>query len=211
MAIPISGIEYRNADNAHAWGDDETDVWIGINTLGQAPNFPRNSTQLKNFLQSIKPLGWLAEDGIPIETEIDSTDFNALQGSAVIKTKITKVTRSFQIQALEENARVTKLYWDHDTPRMVAAGEAIVDIPNTISTLNCWAVLQFVEGEYWKVYVFPSVDVTDRGTLDHTNTALSIYQMTMKIKKAGWLITNNPAYIEAVPEGEADNFDAANE
>lgn len=211
MAIPVSGIDFRDADNAHAWGDEETDVWIGLNKLGEEPDYPRNSTQLAAFLQTIPPLGWLAEDGIPIETEIDSSDFNALQGSAVIKTKITKLTRSFQVQALEENARVTSLYWDHDEPRMVAAGEAIIDIPNTISTLNCWAVLQFVEGEYWKVYVFPSVDVTDRGTLDHTNTALSIYQMTMKIKKAGWMITNNPAYIKAVPAGKAEDFTAADE
>lgn len=209
MAIPVTGIEHRNADNAHAWGDDETDVWLGVNTLSKKVTLPRNSQQAAQFVQQYKPLGWLAESGVPISTNIDSSEFNAMQGSAVIKTKITKVTRDFVIEALEENLRVTQLYWDHDKPKAVAAGESIIDIKNTIKTLNCWAILSFVEGEYWKVYVFPSVDITDRGTLNHSNTDFSMYQMTCKIKKDGWMFTNNPAYFNELEEDEKTNFDAA--
>lgn len=209
MAIPVTGIDHRDADNAHAWGDDETDVWLGINKLGQELVLPRNAAQAAAFLKNIKPLGWLGEDGVPIDTSIDSTDFTAMQGSAVVKTKITKVDRSFKVQALEENTRVTTLYWDHGVPRAVAEGESLVDLPATMKTINCWAVLNFVEGDYWKIYVFPSVDITDRGTLDHANSNLSIYEMTAKIKKAGWMITNNPAYMEDMTPEQKTNFAAA--
>lgn len=209
MAIAVTGIDYRDSDNAHAWGDDETDVWLGINKLGEDVTLPRNSEQALAFVKDVLPLGWLEESGVPIETSIDSTDFNAMQGSALIKTKITKITRSFTVQALEENTRVTSLYWDHDTPKAVADGEALIEIPNSISTINCWAILSFTEGDYYKIYVFPSVDITDRGTLEHTNTSLSVYQMTAKIKKAGWMFTNNPEYSKVIPEKEKNDFSAA--
>lgn len=207
--IPVTGIERRNADNAHAWGDDDTDVWIGINTLGSDIVLPRNSAQAAAFVKQHNPLGWLAEDGVPIETSIDSQKFKALQGGATIKTKITSVERNFQVQALEEILEVTSLYWVHGKPKAVAAGESLIDIPSTMKTLNCWAILSFVDGEYWKIYVFPSVDVTDRGTLDHKNSDLSIYQMTFDIRKAGWMITNNPSYLEGMTDEEKKDFTAA--
>lgn len=206
MAIPVSGIDHRNSDNAHAWGDDDTDVWLGVNKLGQEIQLPKSSAEAAEFVKQHLPLGWLSESGVPISTEIDSTDFNAMQGSALVKTKITKTTRTFSVEALEENIRVTQLYWDHGTPKAVGAGESLVDLPNTLSTLNCWAILNFVDGEYWKIYVFPSVDITDRGELAHTNTDLSMYQMTCKIKKAGWMLTNNPEYYNATPEEERSGF-----
>ncbi len=57
--IPVTGIDRRNADNAHAWGDDETDVWIGINTLGTDLVLPRNSAQATAFVAKMHPLaGW---------------------------------------------------------------------------------------------------------------------------------------------------------
>lgn len=210
MATPVSGLDYRNSDNAHAWGDDETDVWIGRNMFGSTVELPRNAEQMKEFLQDKLPLGWLEESGVPINTSVDSTDFKALQGSSIIKSKVTSVARDFTVQALEENVRVTQLYWDHDKPKAVAAGESVVDIKNTLKTINCWAILQFVEGDYWKVYVFPSVDITDRGTLDHNNTAISIYQMTGRIRKDGWMFTNNPAYQEGMREEDKTDFAAAN-
>ncbi|WP_346844617.1 hypothetical protein [uncultured Rothia sp.] len=157
------------------------------------------------------PLGWLAEDGVPIETSTDSQKFKAMQGSATIKTKITSLERNFQVQALEENLQVTSLYWANGKPEAVAADETLMDIPNTMKTLNCWAILSFVDGEYWKIYVFPSVDITDRGTLDHKNSDLSIYQMTADIRKAGWMITNNPSYQEGMTESEKADFSAADD
>lgn len=207
--IPVTGIERRNSDNAHAWGDDETDVWIGINTIGSEIVLPRNSEQAKAFVAQHPPLGWLAEDGVPIETSVDSQKFKAMQGSATIKTKITSLERNFQVQALEEILAVTSLYWANGAPKAVAAGESLIDIPNTMKTLNCWAILSFVDGDYWKIYVFPSVDVTDRGTLDHKNSDLSVYQMTFDIRKAGWMITNNPSYMEGMTEEEKKDFTAA--
>lgn len=207
--IPVTGIDRRNADNAHAWGDDETDVWIGINTLGSEVTLPRNSEQAAAFVAQHAPLGWLAEDGVPIETSIDSEKFKAMQGSATIKTKITSLERNFQVQALEENLAVTSLYWANGKPKAVAAGETLIDIQSTMKTLNCWAILSFVDGDYWKIYVFPSVDVTDRGTLDHKNSDLSIYEMTFDIRKAGWMITNNPAYLEGMTEQDKADFSAA--
>lgn len=209
--IPVTGIEGRNADNAHAWGDDETDVWIGIKTLGTDLVLPRNSAQATAFVAKYAPLGWLAEDGVPIETSTESQKFKAMQGSATIKTKITSLERNFQVQALEENLQVTSLYWANGKPKAVAAGETLMDIPNTMKTLNCWAILSFVDGEYWKIYVFPSVDITDRGTLDHKNSDLSIYQMTADIRKAGWMITNNPSYQEGMTESEKADFSAADD
>lgn len=196
MAIPANGIDHRDSDNAHAWGDDETDVWVGRNALGVDVDLPRSSDDLEKFVNDHLPMGWLEESGVPISLSAESNDFKAMQGSTIIKTKITGVDKTFTMGCLEEVARVTELWWDHGKPQKVKEGEALIDLPASLKTINCWAILKFVDGDYWKIYVFPSCDITERGELAHSNTDLTAYQFTFKIKKAGWMLTNNPAYLE---------------
>lgn len=196
----------RDADNARAYGDEGTDVWLGQNRLGQELTLPRVSSELRTFASAHAPLGWLNEDGVPIDTDTDTQDFYALQGSQLILSKITQTTRTLTVQALEEVARVTELWWGHDAPKAVGNGESLVDLPASLKTIDCWCIAHFEHGEYFKTYVFPHVLISDRGTLDHSNSDLSMYEMTLKIRGNGWMFTNNPDYFKTAAGKE--NFDA---
>lgn len=203
--------DVRNPDLAHAWGDDDSDVWVGRRRPSEPVELPKSYAELVAFAEKWLPLGWLADAGVPIETEVDSEQFTAFQGSQEIKEKITNTSRSFTVQALEESFRVGELYWDHGEPQLVTGTEGretITELPATLKTINAWAILRFVDGDYWKIYVFPRVTISDRGTLEHQNSELSIYEMTARIIGKGWMITNNPdyakraTYVAGLPAGE---------
>lgn len=186
----------RNADNAHAWGDEESDVWFIRRTIGQNLALPRTSAALEQFAKEHLPLGWLSDDGVPIKVDTDSKEFTAFQGAQDIKSKITKTTRTFTVQCYEEIVRVTELFWGHGKPQLVAegSGESVVDLPASLKTISGGAILRFTDEDFVKIYVFPQVQITDRGSVDHKNDALTAYEMTFKVSGKGWLITNSPDY-----------------
>ncbi|MCT1366622.1 hypothetical protein M4D50_01220 [Rothia sp. p3-SID1597] len=196
--MPLQTVDVRNADNARAYGDSDTDVWLGRIVRGQDVTLPKSSQALVEFAKEHPPLGWLSEDGVPFDTDIDSEEFKGLQGSQIIKNKITQTNRSATIQALEESVRVGELYWDHGVPKRVTGTdqEAIVDLPGSLKTLDCWAIFKFTDGDNFAIYVWPHVQITDRGTLDHKNDDLSLYEMTTKFIGDGWMITNNADYVK---------------
>lgn len=205
MALDVTDI--RNADNARAYGDSDTDVWLGRRQKGKNPELPKSSAALTTFAETYPPLGWLAEDGVPFDTDTDAEDFNALQGSQLIKSKITQTTRTATVQALEEAFRVGALYWDHGEPVAVdgADDEVLVNLPGSLSTIDCWAIFKFVDGENFVIYVWPHVQITDRGSLDHSNSDLTIYEMTAKFIGDGYMITNNSDYVRRLNgEGGTD-------
>lgn len=208
MALQTTDI--RNADNARAYGDSDTDVWLGRRVKGQNPELPRSSDALTTFAETYPPLGWLSEDGVPFETDTDSEDFTALQGSQLIKSKITQTTRTATIQALEEAFRVGSIYWDHGEPQAVdgAEDEVLIDLPGSLSTIDCWAIFKFVDGENFAIYVWPHVQITDRGDLDHSNSDLTIYEMTAKFIGDGYMITNNSDYVARLNGDGSDSLPA---
>lgn len=201
MALETTDI--RNSDNARAYGDSATDVWLGRKVPGQDPGLPKSSDALTTFAETYPPLGWLSEDGVPFDTDTDSEDFTALQGSQLIKTKITQTTRTATIQALEESFRVGALYWDHGEPKAVTgnAKEVLVDLPGSLKTIEAWAIFKFVDGDNFAIYVWPTVQITDRGTLEHQNSELSVYEMTAKFIGDGWMVTNNEDYVNRLNGG----------
>lgn len=186
--------ETRNADNARSYGDDLTDVWLGRNTPGETISLPRNLDELVKFAETHLPLGWLGEDGVPIEVSNDEQEFYGLQGSQLILTKNTKTTKSMKVQCLEEVARVTELFWDHGKPKAVGPGESLVDLPASMRTIDVWCIARFVHGSYYKIYVFPNALIGERGTVEHNNSALTIHELNVKVRGRGWMITNNPDY-----------------
>ncbi|WP_178945902.1 hypothetical protein [Kocuria sp. TGY1127_2] len=208
----LETVDVRNADNARAYGDSDTDVWLGRIHRDQTVQLPRSSNDLVKFSETHPPLGWLSEDGVPFDTDIDSEEFKGLQGSQIIKNKITQTNRSATIQALEESVRVGELYWDHGAPKKVAGStnETIVDLPGSLKTLDCWAIFKFTDGENFVIYVWPHIQITDRGTLDHKNDDLSLYEMTAKFIGDGYMITNNADYAKHAEGTDGEGNDEAN-
>lgn len=182
--------ETKNYDNIRIYGDLESEVFLG--PLGTA--LPEDFTDLDPLMDA---LGWLAEEGVPVTLATSVEKFRGWQGGGVLRTKVTSTDKGFTVQALEESPVVTELYWAHEPATITGAPGAQIarlDLPEAIPTVSRCAVIKFKDGGVDKWLCCEKVEVTERGDLAHVGSGMTIYEMTMEIIGAAYIITNNPAY-----------------
>lgn len=182
----------KNRDNIRVYGDLDSEVFL-------APIGSTLPVALTDPADPFAAIGWLAEDGIDLEVSTDAEKFKAWQGGTTVRTKVTSTEKSITFQALEETPLVTGLFFDHGAPTVTGEGAAKVakiDLPEGIGTVERAAVFKFLDGDVWKLLCCESVQITERGTVGHKNSDMTIYEFTAEIIGESYILTNAPAYLE---------------
>lgn len=187
--------ENKNYDNIRIYGDLDSEVFLG----------PKGSTlpiDLADPAAPFVPLGWLSEEGINLAVATNVEKFRGYQGGSVLKTRVTSTDKSFTIQCLEETPGVTELYYGHGAPTIsgVAPDEvAKIDLPESIPTIQRAGVVRFVDEGITKLLCCENLEIGNRGEVAHTNTGMTMYEFTLEIIGAAYILTNNPAYLPVTP------------
>lgn len=178
----------KNRSNIRVYGDLDSGVYLA----------PKGSTLPETLTEPVDPfveLGWLSEDGIDLEVSTEAEKFKGWQGGATLRTKVTSTDKTITFQCLEETPGVTELYFDHGAPT-VTAGVARIDLPEGIGTVERAAIFRFIDGDVTKFLCCESIEITERGTVGHKNSDMTIYEFTAEIIGDSYILTDAPAYLE---------------
>lgn len=183
----------KNYDNVRIYGDLDSGVWV-------APLGTTLPTVLGDPPSPFDELGWLTEEGISQALSVNVERYRAYQGGTLLRTKVTSTDKTITVQAVEEKPLVTEMVHGHGAPTItgVAPNEiAKIDLPDSVPTVARAAVFRFLDEDVEKLLCCERVEVGDRGEIGHTNNGLTIYEMSLDIIGASYILTNNPAYTAA--------------
>lgn len=187
----------KNISNIRVYGDDATMVFLA--PKGGA-TLPTTLAEIAALPEPWEPVGWLSEDGVDFDVSVDSEKFKGLQGGATVRTKVTGTEKSIKIQALEESPIVSGVFWGHGAPTVSGTGAdkiARIDLPKAIPTVERQLVAFFVDGDVEKAVCCDLAQATDRGTLGHKNSDMTIYEITFELVGDTYILTNAPAFTGA--------------
>ena len=182
----------KNRDNFRIYSDLECDVFL-------APLGTTLPTTLDAPIAPFEEVGFLSEDGVPINREVDVTKFKAYQGASTLRVKITSDERTFTFTAAEEKPLVSELYWGHGAAT-VAGGVATIDVPEAAPVAQRAAVLQFVDGGVTKLYACENVQITPNGEVPHATEDGTMYPFQGEIVGGFTIITDAPVFVETDEE-----------
>lgn len=179
-------------DNIRIYGDDPSGVWV-------APKGTTGPTALEAPPAGFDELGWLSEDGVDFDQDIDSEDFKAHQGAATVRRKVTGVDRKFTFQCLEETALVLGiahpgLVFTETAP---ASGVFRGTVPAGHATVERAWVIDEVDGEVTKRYVAPTGEATLSSAVAHKNDEMTVYEFELTLLGEWDIITNSPTFAAA--------------
>lgn len=181
----------KNLSNVRIYGDLATEAYFA--TLGST--LPTTLTEPTTPFASV---GWLSEDtGIDLELSTEVTKFKGMQGSTTLRTKVTSSEKTFKLQCLEESPLVTSMFWGHGAPTVTGTAPnrvARIDLPENVPTVERASVIRFVDNTVEKFLCCSRVEATDRATVPHKNSDMTVYEITFQIIGACYLLTNASAY-----------------
>lgn len=186
----------KNLDNIKLYGGEESAVLFGFK--GDLFTLPQTlEDEIDPLLQDV---GWINEDGVNIEVSVDSGEIIGWQGGTAVLFPVTGSSKSFGFTAMEDTPLVAKMFYGASDPVKAGEGGARIDLPGAMGAIEGAAVVKTVAYDVVKYYVAPLVSITDRGTVAHQNSNPTTHQMTLAIRGDAYVITNHPAYVEAVQE-----------
>lgn len=189
----------KNLDNIKLYGGEDSAVLFGFK--GDAFTLPQTlEDDLDPLLQDV---GWISEDGVNIEVSVDSGEIIAWQGGTAVLFPVTGSSKTIGFTAMEDTPLVAKMFYGASDPVAAGNGAARIDLPGSMRAIEGAAVVKTVAAEVVKYYVAPLVSITDRGTVGHSNSDPTQHEMTLAIRGDAYVITNHPAYVEAVQEAGA--------
>lgn len=185
----------EHADWARIYGDMGTGIW-----LGRARDAALPTTLTADPGADFDPAGWLGDSGIELEINKDVNEFNALQGGALIKRKVGKVSQKITFVCLETSAVVSRIVYAGQQP-VVTEGVARTNIGrDQARTLELPMVVDVVEGEAIERYCFERVDLTFDGKITLSkNDDLRQYEMVATVLAGtdAYMLTNAPGMVPA--------------
>lgn len=187
----------KNLDNIKMYGGEDSAVLFGFK--GDAFTLPQTlEDELDPLLQDV---GWINEDGVNIEVSVDSGQIIGWQGGTAVLFPVTGSSKTIGFTAMEDTPLVAKMFYGASDPVAAGVDAARIDLPGSMRAIEGAAVVKTVAGDVVKYYVAPLVSITDRGSVGHSNTDPTTHQMTLAIRGDAYVITNHPAYVEAVQAG----------
>lgn len=188
----------ENSDFARVYGDMETGVWLA----DKGSTLP--TTIKTDPAAPFEAAGWLGDDGISLSIEKDKTEFNALQGGALIRKKINKVTQTITFVCLEESALVLGLVYAGQKFTYTGVGADAVAKQNITENQNRTVekalVIDTVDGDVWDRYCFSAADITFQGEIQLANLEeMRLYQFeaTVVAGAEAYHLTNSPGVLAA--------------
>lgn len=174
----------KQADNARFYGALASGVWVAV----KGTTFPADLV--------IPPppwveVGWLLEDGIPFERDIDAKDLKAFQGSKVIRRRVTTNGEKLTFASLEENRPTLELAFPNgdftetlEITRLVPTGEASKETA---------CIVDVFDGDIQKRYEVIRGDIALTGTVEHKDTDPTVHTFELTMYEYE-LVSNNPAW-----------------
>lgn len=123
-----------------------------------------------------KDLGWLNEDGITEEYDVDTENVIAWQNGAVVRTVVTESAALFTFVCIETKEETLKAYHSGSTISGTTVKTMNVKAPTTDK--RAWG-FQVVDGARTLRIIIPNGEVTDRGEIVYQNEEPVGYEMTV--------------------------------
>lgn len=140
----------KNTDNIRIYGGEDSAVYV-------APKGTEGPSDLAVPAAGFTELGWLSEDGISIDTDVDATTHRAFQGGTIVRRKKNSVERTISFQCLEETATVLGLFYAGQTAEVTGSGDDVVARINlenqTASDERAFVIDVFDDGVQQRVVV----------------------------------------------------------
>lgn len=124
------------------------------------------------------PLGYATEDGVSIANGVDSTDINAWQSTAPLRSIITAQTLTVQFQLMQWNPLNLSLYWGVEPPE-VTGGAYHIEVNSASGARRRYQLgVDIRDGENRVRYIFPRCELTDVGDQSFTRGDAALLDMT---------------------------------
>lgn len=188
-----------NNANVRVYGSMFDAIWWAPLTA-EFPVINTVEDLLKDFAAPWVNIGWLNEDGIPLQVSTNIEEMGGHQGGTMLRTKVTQTKKGFQIGALEEAPQVTQLFFDHGAPvaHGTGGGLARVELPKGIGTVAGKSMVITADDDIVKVIRSTRTEIGEREDVGHTNSAIAGYTMSAAMVGETDIITNAPAYVSAI-------------
>lgn len=185
----------KNLDNIKIYGGIDSAVLFAFK--GEGAVLPQGLDDPLDPL--LKDVGWINEDGVNISVSVESGEIIAWQGGTAVLFPVTSSSKTVQFTAMEDTPLVARMYYNASAPVAAGGGAARIDLPGSIGAVEGAAVVKSTTADgIVKYYVLPLVSITDRGDAGHSASDPTTHQMTMAIRGDAYVITNHPAYLEAL-------------
>jgi hypothetical protein len=163
-----------------------------------APSGTSFPTGLAAPSATFKEFGWLSEDGIEGNPNVDRKEFRAHQAGTIVRRKITQSGRTFTVTALETNKTVLDLYnpatvWVDNTTYVQGT------IPEGISTVQmAWIIDSYdTTTGYQDRYMFTG-EATPTGSFKLGVEDIKAYQFEIAVYGSIIYLSNNASLITDV-------------
>lgn len=187
----------KNLDNIKLYGGEDSAVLFGFK--GDAFTLPQTLEDTIDPL--LHDVGWINEDGVNLEVSVDSGQVVGWQGGTAVIFPVTGSTKTIAFTAMEDTPLVARMFYGAGEPEAAGVDGARLTLPGAIGAVEGAAVVKTVAADVIKYYIAPLVAITDRGTVGHSNTDPTTHEMTLAIRGDAYVLTNHPAYVEAVQAG----------
>lgn len=141
-------------------------------------------------------LGYVSEDGLENENEMDVSDIKAWGGNIVYRS-LTELTDNFSFALIEsENADVLKNVYGDDNVTIDGSGNIKVDIKAEDPQEKIWVFELALRGGRAKRIVIPDGAVTSRETITYNDSDAIAYGITVSAYPDSSNVTHKE-YLEA--------------
>lgn len=147
------------------------------------------------------PLGLLSEDGLTETRNQDRTDHYAWGGILVRSTR-ARMSRTFQVTALEDNQTVYELVNPGSTVN-TAGGETTRTILTPTPDPRMF-LFELVDGDITKRIVIPRGEVSEVGDTVYSEGGIAMFPLTITVYPTTFLSVDNTWYLEITDDPAAD-------
>lgn len=182
----------RNSDNIRVFGSLDDMLWWA------PPGTVMPTTLDLELPAPWVPAGWLADSGVPVEISTDVEKFKAHQGGTTVRTKVTSTEKTLSFTMLEKTPLALRLHQGAAAPVQAGPGVARVDLPEGIGVVTMAAVLVTRDEDVIDFLCMEKIEIGEREAVPHVNDEISSYGMSAEIVGTSYLLTNSPAFLEAI-------------
>ena len=160
-------ISNLNNANVEIYGGD-------LDMVAVAPHGTVLPVGMVDLAAPFKDVGWLSEDGIDWDDDVDTTDVTGHQGGRIVVKIPASVSRTFKFQCLEETALTVGLRYPgwKSTKVEPTAGEpasygGLIPGPKADPRVYVLDLHSITNDGHRKRYVIPDGSVTEVATINH--------------------------------------------
>lgn len=179
----------KDQDNIRIYGSEDDTIYL-------APLGTTLPTGLAAPGEAFLDAGYLGEDGIDFNRDVDVAEFRVHQGGKIVRKKVTSSGRSIVFRLVEDNAVADSLSDKVVTGPTVASGVTTTEYSDASEVAIRAAVIDRFDAGIHVRLVIPRFEVTVSGTESWSNSAITEREAT------GSIIGNYTKIVGPVASGD---------